>query len=546
MVNHSSHLPRPAPLPRFVTVGFVGKRKLGVAGESLTQALENVLDHLAADHPSPAHQLVGLSSLALGADSLFAEACAHRGHLHQVYLPEPASRFFDKADFEDDDELVQRSRGLLSADNVIEVRVASRADDRGERFAETGFEIAAECEVLLVACPEAEAEAALADPSAPASPLTRGSSAETLRHARRLGRRLFVIQLDKQAADGTLAIREIPAPDAALAASAHAEPDFFAADPPAPLAGLDFRAALNAIKNQASADAGRAKFWFVNGGLFVLLAHILATIVAAWAVVMHPQNLLDILLGYAKFLFLFAGLAIAWILHHRAGQRRWLRARLIAEICRSTIALLGKKGNPQAPTFPGSLRHLRDFHLGELAAFTKSLNILFLREVRRQGLDSHALATVHAFAQAYVGARLDAPKSQGGQIAFYKEKADAAKILRRRFDRFFFGFALAATLLAGAALVWQPHDEPWLRVALKFLPLTLPVAAVGAVGWIALRDLDREAERYTDMLKVLRSLRDPLLCAETLGQLRRGVQRVERALLQEVVEWYAKMNYHRV
>src|SRR5690606_18550708 len=97
------------------------------------------------------------------------------------------------------------------------------------------------------------------------------------------------------------------------------------------------------------------------------------------------------------------------------------------------------------------------------------------------------------------------------------------------------------------AAYYPPGDKaaPMALLALKFGPLFLPVAAAAAIGWIGLLDLDRRSERYRAMAAVLAGSKEQLETAATPAILRSRVARVERLLLQEVVEWHARMRHHR-
>ncbi|GAB3851657.1 hypothetical protein GCM10028822_18540 [Hymenobacter terrigena] len=211
--------------PELFVIGFVGKRLLPPGGEATLRAtLAQVLDHLEAEHPGPDHALLGVSSLALGADTVFVELLAERArrvpatgqpaYAQLIFLPTPPAGFFLPEDFRLGDEAatdpavaarVARSESLLRGPNVREVRITGTSADRDERFAETAFAIVAACDVLLVACTQADYDAALAPE--PTTKLARGGSAETLRHARAAHKRATVIIVDALGANAQLPIK---------------------------------------------------------------------------------------------------------------------------------------------------------------------------------------------------------------------------------------------------------------------------------------------------------------------------------------------------
>jgi hypothetical protein len=89
------------------------------------------------------------------------------------------------------------------------------------------------------------------------------------------------------------------------------------------------------------------------------------------------------------------------------------------------------------------------------------------------------------------------------------------------------------------------YHEMWEKVAIKFVPLTLPVAAAALVAWIGLRDLDRRSERYGEMIALLEAELPRFERTVSPSILRRRVHQVERALLQEVIEWHQRMRHQR-
>nr|GEZ24047.1 hypothetical protein [Tanacetum cinerariifolium] len=199
--------PGPATPATSVTIGFVGKRRLPAGEAPLRAALATVFNALESEFAGS--ELVGLSALAMGADLVFAEVVAGRGTLHsgveyaqRVFLPASAAEFFLPADFRlsaAEAEVavsgrLARAHAQLHAATVREVRQVGSGPDREERFAQAAFAIVDNCDLLLVACTQADKAAALADP--PVAGLARGGSAETLRYAHQLGRRIILIEVD--------------------------------------------------------------------------------------------------------------------------------------------------------------------------------------------------------------------------------------------------------------------------------------------------------------------------------------------------------------
>jgi len=68
---------------------------------------------------------------------------------------------------------------------------------------------------------------------------------------------------------------------------------------------------------------------------------------------------------------------------------------------------------------------------------------------------------------------------------------------------------------------------------------------VACAAWISTLDLDRTIERFAMMSRFLRNEQECLRAAESKVIVVRTVNRVEQALLHEVVEWYAKHAFVR-
>jgi hypothetical protein len=211
---------------RDFAIGFVGKRVLPGGEAALRATLAQVLDQLAAEYAGPGRTLFGVSSLALGADTVFVELMAQRvqrapaanwpAYAQLIFLPTPPAGFFLPEDFCLGDDIaanpavqarMNRSERLLQGPGVREVRITGTSSDRDERFAETAFAIVAACDVLLVACTRADYAAALSPD--PTTRLARGGSAETLRHARAGHKRAIVLVVDAPGANEQLPIKQV-------------------------------------------------------------------------------------------------------------------------------------------------------------------------------------------------------------------------------------------------------------------------------------------------------------------------------------------------
>jgi hypothetical protein len=151
-------------LPLVVNVGFAGARKLydakahpsiDPAGfeaevqEKFQQIMDDEVDKL---NLGSQLFLCGISSLAVGGDTVFTKACQARGMVARVFLPQPREEFLNAtgangADFTAAEQAV--ARNLLVSSHVIQERVVSDASDRHERFQDVNLEIVRESDLLV-------------------------------------------------------------------------------------------------------------------------------------------------------------------------------------------------------------------------------------------------------------------------------------------------------------------------------------------------------------------------------------------------------------
>jgi hypothetical protein len=248
-----------------------------------------------------------------------------------------------------------------------------------------------------------------------------------------------------------------------------------------------------------------------------------------------------------KAALLLLGFGTALWLHYRRRhtQEAWVEGRLIAEICRSAQALVG--AGPDDEPYDGGLRHLRDFELGdEMRGFTTALHMLHLRELRRNARARVAdaktgEAALDRFRDRYAAQRIE------DQLAYFRGKQRSARVSGHGLEGGFFvfsGLALVGALL-GVFHYQDVYHELWEKIAIKFIPLALPVAAAAMIAWIGLRDLDRRDERYAEMIALLDAELPRFRRTVSPSILRRRVVQIERALLQEVIEWHQRNRHQR-
>ncbi len=159
--------PPPPGLPLVVQLGFAGSRRLldraahpGVDPAQFEAALQPLLTarlrRVPAElglHPDR-HPVCGLSSLAIGADTLFSRACRELPWPHRVLLPQHREDFLHARgsdgtpDFSETEAAA--ARDLLASPQVIQERVIGESPDRHERFEDVNLELVRVCDVLVV------------------------------------------------------------------------------------------------------------------------------------------------------------------------------------------------------------------------------------------------------------------------------------------------------------------------------------------------------------------------------------------------------------
>jgi hypothetical protein len=136
----------------------------------------------------------GVSQVAIGADTVFTRACIALGIAQRVLLPQPVDAFLaageaGTADFDAAQQAV--ARALLASPHIVELRVASAAADRAQRFEEVNAEIVRTSDALL--CLLREGAGAL-----------RGGTHDLIGRARTQGKPVAVYEVVLRDGDATL------------------------------------------------------------------------------------------------------------------------------------------------------------------------------------------------------------------------------------------------------------------------------------------------------------------------------------------------------
>ena len=487
----------PDGLPQFKFIGFSGHRDVREPAV-VERAVDHALQRLRA--LSSKVEWIGVSSVALGADSIFVDAVAGQGLAWHAILPLPNHEF--QKDFSPED-WGGVERRLARAEAVFQV---APTEERTEAYLDAGLETVDRCDVLI----------ALWDglPSR-----GKGGTAEVVTYAREIGRPVVLID----PSSGALSEERI-------GGVGHSDPliESVNALPVPPKASMEWPSDRPGVlglfleKADHDASAGAPHFRRLVGG--TVLLHIAATLLAVTAIVyqLHWFGL-----PWIKLLCLVGALVVAFLLARSSTHHRWLRHRISAEVCRSALAAWGLRDG---------MRYLDEIHVPELAGLIRSIRILAVRS------RLHGEATLAQFKANYLAIRVE------NQAGYYlKRERQASRLLKRL--RLGFWVATAAAIACTAAyavavtLGWESVPESVTDFVFHLCPVCLPVIAAGCLSFVSINDLQRRVARYREMHEVLERSRRQLAATHSWNAVAKVVRTTEEDLLQEVLEWHSIARY---
>ncbi len=482
-------------LPQFHVVGFTGHRQLAEPAKARA-CLGEALDALAQQ---AAGEWIGVSSVALGSDVLFARLVLDRKIAWQALLPFPPAEFHK--DF--DPKTWAEVEALLGRAEIV--TVLGGEGQREEAYLDCGIETVNACDVLIALWDGEPARG-------------RGGTAEVVTYARELGRPLVVIDPTTGAVRRENFQHFRPRDRELAFLNALPDPPQLAAAP------TDARSRVERFQLKADHAANRGAPKFRTLRASIVLLHAAATIVATAGLAFdwHP-----LLVSWAKLSFLLGSLGAVLAINHYQAQHTWVRCRLAAEIGRAALATWG---------MPRKAALFEDLELPEVRQLVRSLHTLHIRGAseRRANLDT--------FRQNYRNERIN------DQLRYYRRRLDhaAPQLARLRFG--FVVSTLVAILCSAAyALHATLHigelHPAFESVAFHFLPIVLPVVAAAFIALIAINDLHRRVARYREMCHLLEAAHKQIVVTHTWHSLEHLVRRTERALLQEVLEWHTLMSH---
>ena len=475
-------------LPLVLAIGFTGHRH--VPNEDASRKL--IYNFLADKKRHAPEIMVGISSVAAGGDLLFAESCLELDIPLRVLLPLPEEEF--RSDF--DNNTWDRAQQVIH--RAMSVEIASGDGERNERYYECGLATVLQSEWLM----------ALWN-GQPAQGL--GGTEQIVAFARQIGKPVAwihsvtgAVQLeDKRNWKSLESSREMNFLND-LGSS-----DTYLADNSPKTLSTAWLAKLDGNAVRVAPQVRRL-------AAFPIFCTALAALVSGGASRMHASGIwvaAGALLGLAAAL-------LPMVLKLAKRQALWVRIRTAAELSRSVCSLWD---------MPARYEVVGPEILPELSGMIASLNFLKSRAkpVTEIGVDP--------FKAKYLDERLLDQKRY-----FLKQSATAAEKGRR--------YRLISKVCVVSAIVmslWTFAGRSLLHVddvisGRAWLPLLASVlfqVATVAGALLVVNDCDRRRSRYLEIHDCLETWQLEFNAFHTWSPLIQVVNKIERALLVELLEW---------
>lgn len=537
-------------LPCVVQVGFAGARRLFPDQPDRQEAearLAMVRDHLkaklqalpAALKFSEHHFCCGISSLAIGADTLFTQVCQSLAIPQRIFFPQHRDDFFNARDSQGspdfDDHGRETALKLLGSPHIIEERLVSDSNDRHERFSDCNCELAMVSDVLIC----------LFHSDSGGEP---GGTHELLKLAQAQGKPTLEIRVSWN--DGKPVFQDywhmpqkhdlpqLPDEIAPL-------PLRLASSTPGAAVLPSVEDFCGVVKKHVSDLARKYSQYFSYAALAILVTHVFATFCATVVLASHGSpgshgspdsdggttnqgSPWTIRLLAGELVFLSVGFTVHVLLHKKRVSAIWALNRLLAEINRSVRSL--------------GLIHLPlDYLLGlqlpsKLVPLLRTLNILHLRGTKRApGQDWEAMR------DAYLNNRLTDSNPQKGQIVYYSKRCQDEKRWLHFAHAGFYVCSAAAFIATLFELLFPGRYFP--STYLGSAAILLPVLAVAALSWAAAKDYEARVHTYREMVEFLKNQVARIQSAVSRRENSRLIKETETHLLRETADWYSRRTH---
>lgn len=522
-------------------------------------AVRTEIASLKAAAASMRAKLVAVSSIALGADLIFAEECLAADLPWKCLLPFPKEEFrkdeFTDADWERVEECLARAYRV----ETLSAGVPINADARNAAYLDCGHRTVELADVMMILWN--------GEPAAGV-----GGTGDLLEYTRTLGKPVWhfhttsgeILRGGWPGGEGHWKERRLfhsrITPLVTEAEVQSAAPDAPTGLPvPATASGrglLRLFARFDHLANQKQGNAQRLMQQ-------VVLAHLLATTAAALSVTVlthglwHSLHELPLLALLAALTFSFlviakpvlAALALRWDrqLHKLDAQRGWVEARVAAELCRSALACWSI---PQGP--------LKAFEEEDFPHFKRLIRSL--RIARETDAVASTACSEDDAVHSYIENRLN------DQAEYFKRKHEQAVREHDGWQRKFnsatwfviavgglIGLAEAADACCAACHITLPpliqslsHGLHVVAPAIAFLLIVAPFYATYALAMLAIRDCRRRRDRFNGMKTFLERQKIRLSRVKSAPSRVAIVENTERMLLEELHEWHSVTREVRV
>lgn len=491
-------------LPLVQAIGFTGHGI--VPDESRSRAL--ICELLRKRKAATEEIVYGISSITADAGLLFAESCLQLEIPLRVLLPSPPETF--RNDF--DPSLWPRAEKVL--EQATSVAVAGNHEPDGDGRYECDVETVQHSQLLIALGDGEPLTGTLTEALTEAgteSGTEAGRTQEIVRFAREIGRPVLWIhsrtgtieEIDDKASsqmfdDSELQfLNDLPDADAGIAEQS-----------PLDLA----RAWFQKIDANASRYAPQVRRMASIPIVFTAIAALFSGVAA------RNANA-PMWLGASAALGIFAA-ALPSVLRLRQRQVLWIRTRTAAEVCRSVLALWAT---------PGLYEVIGAEVISEFSGMLRSLNYLKMMH------GATARASLEEFKAQYLQHRIS------NQIGYFSVQSRRSE----RDGRNLKWLALLGIGLAVLTVVWWLGAKEVLRAGHavpggRWLPLSISALfqlATISGALVVVHDCDRRQRRYAELSDRLQSWEAEFAALRTWASVLKVVNRVERALLVEMLEW---------
>ena len=492
------------------SIGFTGHRKVAEPDKIasvIAAELQNLRSHVVGS-------LIGISSVASGADTLFAKEVLKAGCQWFAMLP------FPREEFEKDFGADEWKEALECLERATLEEVWALQADRPNAYADVGIDMVERSDILMAVWDGAASRGA-------------GGTAEIVEYARENRKPLVWIH----ASTGIVSYEHWP--------EGHFEDRAFDAlhrlpcGKSIPTDGPPLDRLFLRLDDAARTTIPSMRFQEIR----VVVYNSIATTIALAALALHWMAFDLVTLN---FQFVLAGFVAACFLHFRKAGGKYVEARLIAEICRSLIATRG---------FPERLNSPYRFSVPRLKHTLRC--IMIMRDIEKsQGHLQPSHADLMKFRDEYLRLRI---QDQLGYYRKHRTRSAPRVVLYARMAFFASMLAVAATFV-GECIGWRfvdhwgfPFMARWILHPGQFpagviaAPDSKLISLIGIVApslvaivtsILSVNEHRRRDGRYREMEQLLTAAERRLSHVVTLCAIKQVVVDTESALLAENFEWY--------